>query len=409
MVTEADGALVVWSDDYLDYNQLTSHPMNPLRLTLTMQLAGELGVLPEGSIVPPEDLADAALHVAHSPRYIAAVASAYGEADPLTRAVNERVYGLGTDDNPLFPRMHEIAKVMVGGTLTAARAIAEGRTRRAVNISGGMHHAMKGHAAGFCIYNDCVVAIDHLLARGFDRIAYIDVDAHHGDGVQRAFAHDPRVMTVSIHQHPRTLWPNTGYPSEVGDEAAAGTSVNIPLPPRAGDEHWLRAFHAVVPGVIGAFKPQIIISQCGADSHFQDPMADLAVSVDGQRAAMIAMRELADRYSDGRWLAVGGGGYGLVRIVPRSWTHLLAVASGVDLAPDTPTPPGWRETAQGLLHEEDPVPLTMSDGGDARFVPWDGGGSEDADALLVATDAGIVSARRALYPLHGLDPEDPRD
>ena len=149
----------------------------------------------------------------------------------------------------------------------AAREIAEGRADRAVNIAGGRHHAMPDRASGFCVYNDCAVAISWLLDHGFDRIAYVDVDVHHGDGVQAAFYHDPRVLTISLHQHPLTLWPGTGWPAEYGEGAAAGSAVNVALPPGTADAGWLRAFHAVVPSLLTAFRPQLLVTQCGADTH----------------------------------------------------------------------------------------------------------------------------------------------
>ena len=157
------------------------------------------------------------------------------------------MHGLGTDDNPIFEGMHEASCLVCGGSLLAAREIAEGRADRAVNIAGGLHHAMRDRASGFCVYNDCAVAISWLLDHGFDRIAYVDVDVHHGDGVQAAFYHDPRVLTISLHQHPLTLWPGTGWPAEYGEGAAAGSAVNVALPPGTADAGWLRAFHAVVP------------------------------------------------------------------------------------------------------------------------------------------------------------------
>jgi acetoin utilization protein AcuC len=221
-------------------------------------------------------------------------------------------------------------------------------------------------------------------------------------------------LTVSLHQHPATLWPNTGWSSEVGDGAAEGTAVNIPVLPGTVDALWLRAFHAVVPGAIAAFRPQIIISQCGVDSHREDPLADLALSVDGQRAAFLAMRDLADRYSEGRWLAVGGGGYGLVRIVPRAWTHLIAAALDRDIDVNTPLPDGWKETT-GAMAPGVELPETMGDGGDINFSKWDGpGGTPETgvasvDRALTRIDSAIIATRRAAFPLLGLDPEDPRD
>jgi acetoin utilization protein AcuC len=260
---------------------------------------------------------------------------------------------------------------------------------------------MRGHASGFCVYNDPAVAISWLLDNGFERIAYVDVDVHHGDGVQAAFYHDPRVLTVSLHQHPLTLWPCTGRPSELGEGDAHGTSVNVALPPGTRDPQWLRAFHAVVPSLLGAFRPQILVTQCGVDTHREDPLADLALSVDGHRASYRALRELALEVAGGRWLALGGGGYQLFRVVPRSWTHLLATVLDRDIDPGTPLPAGWIAHVARLVGDR-PLPQSMTDGADIGFEPWSGEASTEVDAAIVAT-------RRAVFPLHGLDPDDPRD
>ncbi len=409
----ASDATVVWTDRFLDYSWTPAHPMKPARLRFTMALAHGLGLLEGIETLSPDPAAEADLLRVHAPAYLDAVRRARpvppGSGPPVSPP-----FGLGSDDNPVFPRMHEAASVIVGGTLAAAGEIAAGRTRRAVSIGGGMHHAMPDAAAGFCIYNDVAVAISWLLDHGFDRIAYVDVDVHHGDGVQRVFYGDPRVLTVSIHQHPATLWPNTGWPEESGGGAAEGTALNLAMLPGTRDSQWLRGFHAVVPGALAAFRPQILISQCGVDTHREDPLADLDLTVDGQRAAFAAMRDLADRYAEGRWLAVGGGGYGLIRVVPRAWTHLLATALDRDIDPGTEIPDDWLEQVRAYAPAVRP-PHTMSDGGDTAFARWDGpgGAPETGDARVDraqrAVDTAVLATRRATFGLLGLDPEDPRD
>ncbi|MEE2032784.1 acetoin utilization protein AcuC [Rhodococcus chondri] len=405
--------VVVWSPDYLDYRWGPTHPMNPTRLDLTMMLSRSLGLLEGVETVRPDPATDADLLRIHTPTYVAAVKRA-GTVQPEAQPVPDEPHGLGTDDNPIFPKMHEASATLAGGTLAAAQEIASGRTRRAVSIGGGMHHAMADWAAGFCVYNDAAIAISWLLDHGYDRIAYIDVDAHHGDGVQHAFLDDPRVLTVSVHQHPATLWPNTGWSSEVGAGAAEGTAVNLPVLPGTVDSLWLRAFHAIVPGAIAAFRPQILISQCGADSHREDPLADLSLTVDGQRASYLAMRDLADRYCEGRWLAVGGGGYGLVRVVPRAWTHLIAAALDREIDLATAVPDDWRERVSALAPGVE-LPTTMGEDADVSYLAWDGpGGTPETgvaslDRALTRIDSAIIATRRACFPLLGLDPEDPRD
>ncbi|MEE4022855.1 acetoin utilization protein AcuC [Gordonia sp. PKS22-38] len=417
--TSDEAAAVIWSEDFLSYKWAHTHPMNPVRLALTMTLAQSLGILDGVDSRAPLDIDDSALTVVHSTEYIDAVRAVGSGTASLSGPLLERLFGLGDADNPVFDGMHEAARLLVGGTLAAAQAVGSGSVRRAVNISGGMHHAMKARAAGFCIYNDCAVAIRWLLDNGFDRIAYVDIDAHHGDGVQVEFAADPRVLTVSLHQHPATLWPGTGWPTEVGDGDAAGTAVNVALMPDVADRLWLRAFHAVVPSVLDQFRPQILISQCGVDSHRADPLTDLSLTVDGQRAAMQAMRDLAEKYCEGRWIAVGGGGYGVVDVVPRSWTHLLAVVLDRDVAVDTEINESWCATAgqiaQTVHSDYSRAPVgVMGDGGDVDYVAWDGDTGQDppdgvSGSAQRQTDRAILATRRAVYPLHGLDPEDPRD
>jgi acetoin utilization protein AcuC len=406
-------ATVVWTEQFLQYSWTSEHPMQPARLKFTMALAQSLGLLEGVETLAPAAAGEADLLRIHTPAYVDAVRHVTA-APPGTEPSADPPYGLGSSDNPVFPHMHEAASVIVGGTLAAAREIAAGRTRRAVSIGGGMHHAMPAAAAGFCVYNDVAVAISWLLDHGFDRIAYVDVDVHHGDGVQHAFYGDPRVLTISIHQHPATLWPNTGWPEEIGSGAAEGTALNLAVLPGTRDAQWLRGFHAVVPGALAAFRPQVLVTQCGVDTHREDPLADLQLTVDGQRAAFTALRELADRHAEGRWLAVGGGGYGLVRVVPRAWTHLLASVLDRDIDPAVTVPADWRAQVQAWAPGVDP-PGTMGDGGDIAFGRWDGpGGTPETgdpgtDRALRAIDTAVLATRRASFGLLGLDPEDPRD
>jgi acetoin utilization protein AcuC len=319
----SDSISVVWDDALLGYTMGGDHPLHPVRLDLTMRLADGLGVLATDrlEVLKPAPADVGLLTLVHDPAYLDAVKRA--PADPGVG------HGLGTPDNPIFEGMYDAAALITGGSVLAARKVHEGTAQHAVNISGGLHHAMRDAASGFCVFNDAAVAIAWLLAQGYERIAYVDLDVHHGDGVQVAFYSDPRVLTVSIHQTPLTLFPGTGFPEETGDPGKAlGSAVNLALPNGTDDSAWLRAFTAVVPSVLRAFQPQIIVTQCGCDAHHEDPLADLALTVDGQRASYRAMHELAHEICDGRWVVLGGGGYGLVRCVPRAWTHLLAEVSG---------------------------------------------------------------------------------
>jgi len=385
---------VVWDRSLLDYDLGGSHPFNPVRLELTVRLATALGVLDGVEFLRPERATDRELVRAHLPGYLEAVKRA-PELGPHPE------HGLGTEDNPVFAGMHDAAAVVAGSTLLAAQRLADGGVDRAVSIAGGLHHAMVDRASGFCVYNDCAVAISWLLDNGFDRIAYVDTDVHHGDGVQAAFYDDPRVLTISLHQHPFTLWPGTGYTGEIGDDKASGTSVNIPLPPGTQDAGWLRAFHAVVPSLLAGFEAQVLVTQCGVDSHREDPLADMSLSVDGHRSIYRTLRMLAGQYTQRRWLAVGGGGYQLARVVPRSWSHLLATVLDRDLAPECPIPQQWLDTVQGAAPEIE-LPAALTDGADCTFHRWQDGGQDPVDVA-------IRDSRRAVFPLHGLDPDDPRD
>ncbi len=392
----SDSVLVLWDEALLGYDLGRDHPLHPVRLELTVALARELGVLdrPGVRVAKPQSASDSLLELVHDPSYLNAVRRA---PDDMMGRLGLR-YGLGTDDNPVFERMHESSALITGASLAAARAVHEGTAQHAVNLAGGLHHAMRDRASGFCVYNDPAVAISWLLAQGVSRVGYVDIDVHHGDGVQAAFYDDPRVLTISMHESGYTLFPGTGFPGETGRGAALGSAVNVALPAGTGDAGWLRAFHAVVPPMIREFRPEILFSQHGADSHRLDPLADLMLSVDGQRAAHAALHSLAHEVCGGRWVAVGGGGYDVVQVVPRSWTHLLAVATGDPLPAATAVPDGWRKLV--ATRSRQAPPTSMGDGEEPSYVAWEPG-EGDADSPL---DRAVTATRRAVWPLHGLDP-----
>ncbi|HEX7747006.1 MAG TPA: acetoin utilization protein AcuC [Micromonosporaceae bacterium] len=392
----SDGTLVVWDEALLAYD-LGEHPLDPVRVELTMALAREFDLLGRSGVrlVAPAPADDETLTRVHRADYLDAVRAA--PHDPFFSS-----YGLGTSDNPVFAGMHEASALVAGASVAAAEAVWRGEARRAVNVAGGLHHAMPDRASGFCVYNDPAVAIARLLDLGAERIGYVDVDVHHGDGVQHIFYDDPRVLTISLHETPLALFPGTGFPDETGGPGAEGSAVNVALPPGTADAGWQRAFHAVVPSVLRAFHPQLLVTQCGADGHRLDPLADLRLSVDGQRATYLALRDLAEELCGGRWVATGGGGYALVEVVPRAWTHLLAVVSGEPLDPAALTPPGWRALAKSRRPNRY-VPLRMTDDIDPSYEPWQPTGEPNP------LDRAIMATRKAVFPLHGLDPHDPRD
>jgi acetoin utilization protein AcuC len=375
---------VPWDDALLGYDFGPGHPLAPVRVELTMALAESLGVLDRVMQVPVVPATDDELMLCHTSAYLDAVRRA-GEtlrADPS--------HGLGTADDPVFPQMHEASALVAGASIIAARAVLEGRTEHAVNVSGGLHHAMPDRASGFCVYDDPAIAIAWLLGQGVERVAYVDVDVHHGDGVQTIFWDDPRVLTISLHESGRTLFPGSGFAGDVGGPKAKGLAVNVALPAGTTDSGWHAAFDAVVPPLLESFAPTMLLSQHGCDTHALDPLANLLLSVDGQRLAQVKLHDLAHRVCDGRWIAVGGGGYELVRVVPRTWTHLLAIASGEPLDPDLETPQEWREFVQRRTGSA--APLRMTDGRDVGTdVPADVAAAIDATRAAVFAHHGLAT------------------
>ncbi|MDX2340135.1 acetoin utilization protein AcuC [Micrococcus sp. NPDC078436] len=402
-------AAVVWDPSLLRYRFSAEHPMAPLRLDLTHRLVDALGLLdaPHVSILQPPVATDDELAAVHGREYIAAVRAASAQTSS-----DDAAHGLGTEDCPVFPDLHESAARIAGGSLVAAEAVWSGRVSRAVNFAGGMHHAARDKASGFCIYNDCAVAIQRLLDLGAERVAYVDVDAHHGDGTQAIFYDDPRVLTISVHETGMSLFPGTGFANETGGPAAEGTAANVAVPPRTGDAGFLRAVHAVVPPLLQAFAPDVIVSQHGCDSHHADPLADLRLTVDGQRQLAFDMADWAERFAHGRWLATGGGGYNPLKVVPRAWTHLTAAVLGTPVPLRAPIPAEWLAHARELtsedltgdmsLHEgaeDERIPTTMGEDADVWWRSWEVG-YDPADPV----DQSIMATRREVFPLHGLDP-----
>ncbi|HEX5291398.1 MAG TPA: acetoin utilization protein AcuC [Streptosporangiaceae bacterium] len=387
---------VAWDEELASYDFGRGHPLTPVRVELTIELARALGVLSEPgvSVQRPQLATDAELELVHDPGYISAVRLA--GAGGLTQA-QARLLGMGTEDDPVFAGMHEASALVAGATLAAARAVWTGSAEHGASIAGGLHHAMRGKASGFCVYNDPAIAIAGLLQAGAKKIAYVDLDVHHGDGVEAAFYDDPRVLTISLHETPALLFPGTGWPSETGGPNAPASSVNVALPGGTGDAGWLRAFHAIVPPLLAAFEPEILVSQHGCDTHRLDPLADLELTVDGQRAAHAAVHQLAHAHAGGRWLLTGGGGYELVRVVPRTWTHLLAEAAGAPVDPRAPTPLAWRDYVRQRTGRS--APESMTDGAVPAFARYEAG-YDPGDPL----DRAIRATQSAVFPEHGIAP-----
>ncbi len=384
---------VVYDESLTVYDFGPTHPMNPVRVDLTISLAGQLGVLDRLPQVVAPDATEDDLVTVHDPALIEAVM-----ATSENPAMADLAFGLGSEDNPTFVNMHRAARHVVGASIEAARQVWTGQVDHAANIAGGLHHAMPDRASGFCVYNDVAVAIRWLLANGAKKVAYVDVDAHHGDGVEKIFYDDPRVLTISLHETGQMLFPGTGFPADLGGPEALGSAVNVALPPGTSDAGWLRAFHAVVPPLLREFAPDVLVTQQGCDSHRDDPLAHLALSVDGQRASYLALHDLAHEVADGRWVALGGGGYAVVEVVPRAWTHLLAAVSGTPLSLELATPEAWRAEIGERLGVRGPS--RMTDGRNPAYRDWSEG--YDPDTWL---DRAVQATRDAAFPYNGLDPQ----
>ena len=318
-------------DDTLARHELRSdHPMRPVRLRYTHQLLQSYGAFDgdASTLVPPRPATEEELQWLHSAEYVSAVRSfSLGLSGYEPRRFNFA----GQGDNPIYPGMYEAALLSTGASLAAAELVANREVEVAFSISGGLHHAAVGHASGFCVFNDPALAIKYLLARGM-RVAYVDIDAHHGDGVQDAFLDDDRVLTISVHESGEFLFPGTGFVKELGVGKGTGYSVNLPLYPYTDDEIYLQAFHNVVPPLLRAFAPDVMVSQLGIDSYHSDPLTHLQVTTRGYVEAVTELSRL-----NIPWLALGGGGYDLMAVA-RAWTLAYGVMLDVKWPDQIPEP-----------------------------------------------------------------------
>lgn len=392
--TSPAGVDLIYDDAMASYRFGERHPMDPVRLGLTARLLRDLDVLGQdrGRVLAPYVAEDDQLRTVHSAAYVQAVQDASGDDGQPDVS-----FGLGTEDDPIFPQLHEASARLFGGSLVAAESVLEDRGRPAVNFGGGMHHASRNRASGFCIYNDAAGAIARLLDEGVQRVLYIDLDAHHGDGTQWIFWDDPRVMTISLHESGRTLFPGTGFAGETGGEDAPMSAVNVALPAGVTDAGWLRAFHAVVPPLAAQFSPEVIVSQHGCDGHLRDEQTNLRLSVDGMRQAAMDVADLARDLTENRWIATGGGGYDVLHTVPRVWSHLVATASGHPLPTGTPVPAPFREYVKQRYGVD--APETMGDDVDLWWRSWEVG-YDPGDPV----DRAIMATRKEVFPSFGLDP-----
>jgi acetoin utilization protein AcuC len=374
----------VYSSDFLQYKFHDEHPFNQLRVKLTYDLLRAMNALDDEQIVTPRIATDEELALIHDRSYIEAV-KAVGRGElPEQTALN---YGLGTEDTPIFPNMHEASALLVGSTLTAVDYVLSGKATHALNLGGGLHHGFRGKASGFCVYNDSAVAIKYIQEKYGLRVLYVDTDAHHGDGVQWAFYDDPNVCTFSIHETGRYLFPGTGNVNERGHGAGYGYSFNIPVDAFTEDESWIDAYTQALREIADFFRPDVILTQNGADAHYYDPLTHLSLTMKTYRVIPKLAHQIAHEYCDGRWIAVGGGGYDIWRVVPRAWALIwLEMSEQSNVSGSLPK--SWLDKWQAFS----PVPLPQA---------WD-----DPESLYPPiprkaeiTEKNAQTVEKALYPI----------
>jgi acetoin utilization protein AcuC len=319
-----------YTDRFQAYDFGPEHPMKPARMMMAYKLMEEMGVFDDRKtrLIEPGLATEEDLHLVHTLDYIEAVRT----EEP------DLAFGLGSQDTPVFPGVFDASRLLAGGSIDAARRmVAEDCS--AFNLGGGLHHAMPTLASGFCIFDDPALAIC-VLKKRFERVLYIDIDGHHGDGVQQIFYEDPDVLTLSLHESGRYLYPGTGFIDEVGAGLGLGYSVNVPMPMYAGDPEYLQAFEEIVPPLFEWFRPDVVVAQVGVDAHYSDPLTSLNLTLTGYIEMVGKIAELDRKYAGGRLLALGGGGYNL-QVVPVAW------ASVMQLMRDEPLPeylpPYWVE------------------------------------------------------------------
>ena len=383
-VTRSDGPLLVFGPRSPTYDFGPAHPLTPRRFGPGIDLLRALGAEPG---LAPEPAPDEDLRLCHTARYVAAVRRLSADPSGPPEA------GMGPfGDDPPFAGMHEAAAAVADGSLRAVEAILRGDVEHALHPGGGLHHAMPDRASGFCIYDDAALAIARARRDGL-RVLYVDLDVHHGDGVQAIHAGDPGVLTFSIHESGHYLFPGTGFVDELGTGTAAGTVVNLPLEPPAGEGAWLASVSQLVPELAAAFGPDLVVSQHGADSHAWDPLAHLRVTMTAMGEAARIVDGVAHRHSGGRWLATGGGGYDAYRVVPRAWALTWLAGAHRDVPPETPA--AWRDRwqAEAERYRQAPMPRSFADLPNAG-LPLDA----EQDAAEERSRATAALVRRLVVP-----------
>lgn len=337
------------------------HPFNPIRTKMTVDLLQCMGSLDDSYILTPRFAREEEILLGHSKDYVDFVKS-IDDADTTDgHAIDEELllnYGIGTEDTPIFKNMHRAGLMAAGGTLEAIDLVLQGKAKHALSLMGGLHHALSGKGSGFCIYNDIVIGIKHILKNYHKKVLYIDTDAHHGDGVQWAFYDEPGVCTLSLHETGKYLFPGTGAVHERGTGAGYAFTVNIPLEPFTEDDSFIESYRESFEKVAEYFKPDIIITQNGADAHYQDPLTHLMLTMKSYHFIPKLAHELAHKYCRGKWVALGGGGYNIFQVVPRAWAliwlEMIHYQGRLDTLPRT-----WIEKWQ--KYWDGPIPEKWSD------------------------------------------------
>ncbi|MBN1320938.1 MAG: acetoin utilization protein AcuC [Thermoleophilia bacterium] len=382
---------IVYGPELASYSFSEQHPLQAGRYVLTMSLLSALGWLEHPGITfeAPRFASLSELLTVHSYAYLQAVQTGQAIARGERPAVDLQVFGLGTSDDPLFPNIHDAAALYTGATIQAMTAVLEERAVHAYSPAGGQHHAHRSQASGFCIYNDCAAAAAAAIAAG-RRVAYIDFDAHHGDGVQAAFYDDPRALTISIHESGQYLFPGTGDSSETGRGDGLGACLNIPLPAFAGDEALLQAFERVIEPAVRAYAPDIIITQTGVDAHHADPLTHLTATLPLYPRLASRLHDLVHECSSGRWVIVGGGGYDPTDVTPRAWTAFIGTVLGRDVENVT-LPEEWLRASRAA--GGDPPPTLLQDPGPS-YAPLE---SADFNSVLDEVERTALAGLLARY------------
>lgn len=377
-------AALVYHEEFLAYDFGGNHALREVRLQLARDLIRAYGLVDGDEELRPSPAPEDAIERVHERAYLDVVRKL--GADPRGASYE---HGLGTADNPVFAGMYDASVLQAGATLRACEEVASKRRARAFTVGGGFHHAMPGKASGFCILNDIAIGIRTLLdGHGVRRVLYVDIDAHHGDGVQAIFYEDPRVMTISLHEDGHYLFPGSGFTDEIGKGNGEGFAVNVPLPPYTRDVSYLYAFQEIVPPLARAFRPDVIVSQLGADAHYLDPLTHLMLTSETYEAVGRILDELSKELCGGRWVATGGGGYDLTA-VPRAWTLLFSQMAGRRL--EDALPVEWLKECNRIVGS---VPPDKALRDRARV-------DEEAHVPRAAKRT-VEELRRTVFPLHRL-------